>query len=79
MAVIYERVALLGLGLIASSMALAMKKQGLVGHIAGHARSGETRAAAMEIGFCDSVYETAAEAVKEADLVVFCVPVGVCV
>ena len=76
MAVIYERVALIGLGLIASSMAHAMRRHGLAGHIAGHARSAETRAAALSIGFVDSVHASAAEAVAGADLVVLCVPVG---
>ena len=74
---IYDRVALIGLGLIASSMAHAMKATGLAGSIAGHAKSAETRAVAREIGFCDSVHETAAEAVAGADLVVLAVPVGV--
>ncbi len=73
---VYGRVALIGLGLIASSMAHAMRRQGLAGHIAGHARTEATRAAALEIGFCDSVHATAAEAVAGADLVVLAVPVG---
>ena len=76
MAPIYDRVALIGLGLIASSMAHAMKAQGLAGEIVGYARSVETRVAAMEIGFCDRVADTAAEAVKDADLVVLAVPIG---
>ena len=76
MSVLYDRVALIGLGLIAGSMALAMKEKGLVRHVAGHAKTAETRATALEIGLCDSVHATAAEAVKEADLVVLCVPVG---
>ena len=72
----YARVALIGLGLIASSMAQAIRRSGLAGHVAGHARSAETRAVAAEIGLCDSVHETAAAAVAGADLVVLCVPVG---
>lgn len=72
----YQRVALIGLGLIASSMAHAMRAQGLAGEITGHAKSAESRAAALEIGLCDRVFETAAEAVVGADLVVLCVPVG---
>ncbi|MCC5999293.1 MAG: prephenate/arogenate dehydrogenase family protein [Pararhodobacter sp.] len=76
MSVIYERVALIGLGLIASSMAHAMRRGGLAGHIAGHARSAETRAIALELGFVDSVHASAAEAVAGADLVVLAVPVG---
>lgn len=74
---IYDRVALIGLGLIASSMAHAMKAGGLARIIAGHAKTEATRQAALEIGFCDEVYATAAEAVKDADLVVLAVPVGV--
>ncbi|MFN3953633.1 MAG: prephenate/arogenate dehydrogenase family protein [Pararhodobacter sp.] len=73
---IYQRVALVGLGLIASSMGRAMKRHGLAGHIAGHARSAETRAAALDLGFVDSVHDSAAEAVAGADLVVLAVPVG---
>jgi cyclohexadieny/prephenate dehydrogenase len=72
---IYRRVALIGLGLIASSMAHAMRAGGLAGEIVGHARSPETRAVANEL-FCDRVTGTAAEAVTDADLVVLCVPVG---
>ncbi|MCY1126123.1 prephenate/arogenate dehydrogenase family protein [Frigidibacter sp. RF13] len=76
MSVIYERVALIGLGLIASSMAHATKRAGLARHIAGHAKTAATRATALEIGFCDSVHETAADAVRDADLIVLAVPVG---
>ena len=73
---VYTRVALIGLGLIASSMAHAMRAQGLVGEIVGYAKSAETRAVAVEIGLCDRVCATAAEAVQGADLVVLAVPVG---
>ena len=76
MAVIYERVALIGLGLIASSMAHAMKRGGLARTITGYARSAETRQIAREIDICD-VCDTVTEAVKDADLIVLCVPVGV--
>ena len=76
MSVIYTRVALIGLGLIAGSMAHAMRRAGLAGEIVGSARSPETRAIASEIGLCDRITETAAEAVKGADLVVLCVPPG---
>lgn len=73
---IYDRVALIGLGLIASSMAHAMRAGGLAGEIVGHAKSAETRAVAAEIGLCDRICDTAAEAVRGADLVVLAVPVG---
>ncbi|MEM9583601.1 MAG: prephenate/arogenate dehydrogenase family protein [Pseudomonadota bacterium] len=77
MAQIYDRVALIGLGLIASSLAYAMRRDALAGDIIGTARSAETREIAREIGFCDRITETAAEAVKDADLVILCVPIGV--
>lgn len=73
---IYDRVALIGLGLIAGSMALAMRRAGLAGEITGYARSAETRKTASDIGLVDRVCDSAAEAVKGADLVVLCVPVG---
>ena len=76
MTVLYNRVALIGLGLIASSMAHAMRAAGLAGEITGHAISAETRAVALEIGLCDRVFATAAEAVAGADLIVLAVPVG---
>ena len=76
MSVIYNRVALIGLGLIAGSMAHAMRRKNLAGEIVGTARSAETRAVAAEIGLCDRIVETAAEAVAGADLVVLAVPVG---
>lgn len=76
MPVIYNKVALIGLGLIAGSMAHAMRRGGLANEIVGTARSAETRAVAAEIHLCDRITETAADAVKDADLVVLCVPVG---
>ncbi len=76
MAPIYDRVALIGLGLIASSMTHAMKAGGLAGEIVGFAKTEETRKVALEIGICDRVCPSAADAVKGADLVVLAVPVG---
>ena len=76
MSVVYQRVALIGLGLIASSMAHAMRRGGLAGEIVGTARSAETRDIARDVGFCDRIVDTAAEAAEGADLVVLAVPVG---
>ncbi|MDO5369465.1 prephenate/arogenate dehydrogenase family protein [Paracoccus sp. (in: a-proteobacteria)] len=73
---IFQRVALIGLGLIAGSMSLAMREGGLAARVVGYARSPETRDTAREIGLVDEVAETAAEAVKGADLIVLAVPVG---
>ena len=76
MAVMYDRVALIGLGLIASSMFWAMKRGGLAGEVVGYARSAETRDTARSIGLCDRIEDSVEAAVKDADLVVLCVPVG---
>jgi cyclohexadieny/prephenate dehydrogenase len=73
---VYNRVALIGLGLIASSMFWAMKRAGLAAEVTGYARSAPTRETARSIGLCDRVCNSAAEAVEGADLVVLCVPVG---
>ena len=74
----FERVALIGLGLIGSSLAHAMRRKRLAKHVAGHARSEATRRMAKRLKLTDSVHETAGEAVKGADLVILCVPVGAC-
>lgn len=76
MSQVYDRVAVIGLGLIASSMFWAMKRAGLAGEVTGYARSQATRDTARLIGLCDRVCESAAEAAEGADLVVLCVPVG---
>ncbi|NNU79593.1 prephenate/arogenate dehydrogenase family protein [Halovulum dunhuangense] len=72
----YRHVALVGLGLIASSIAHAARRAGFDGRITGTARSAATRQAALDLGICDAVFPTAAEAVDGADLVILCVPVG---
>jgi len=71
---LFERAALIGLGLIGSSLAWAMKRDGVAREIVGYARSPETRATALRLGFLDAACETAAEAARGADLVVLCVP-----
>ena len=74
----FGRVALIGLGLIGSSLCHIMRRDKLAGHIAGHARSAATRDKAKALRLCDSIHETAAAAVRDADLVILCAPVGVC-
>lgn len=75
-AAMFEKIALIGLGLIGSSLGHAIKRSGLGTHVSGHARSAETRKTALEIGFVNSVHESAAEACEDADLIVLCVPLG---
>jgi cyclohexadieny/prephenate dehydrogenase len=72
------RIALLGMGLIGSSLGHALKHYGLAGHVSGYARSQETRARALEIGFVDSVHDTAIDACADADIVFFNTPLSAC-
>jgi cyclohexadieny/prephenate dehydrogenase len=74
----FKRLALIGFGLIGGSIARAARAQGLAGEIVTTARSAKTRARVEELGVVDRVVETNAEAVKEADLVILCIPVGAC-
>jgi cyclohexadieny/prephenate dehydrogenase len=71
----YRRVALIGLGLIASSICHAVRRASLPTELVGTARTAATRATAREIGLC-TVVDTPEEAVAGADLVILCVPVG---
>lgn len=74
----FEKIALLGLGLIASSLSHAIRQKGLAKHISGHARTEETRKVALEIGIVDEVHVHAKDAVAGADLVILCAPIGAC-
>jgi len=75
---IFRRVALIGFGLIGGSIARAARAQGLASEIVTTARSEKTRARVAELGIVDHVLATNAEAVKDADLVILCIPVGAC-
>ncbi|MDE2601212.1 MAG: prephenate/arogenate dehydrogenase family protein [Bradyrhizobium sp.] len=75
---IFKKVALIGFGLIGGSIARAARAQGLAGEIVTTARSAKTRARVAELGIVDRVAETNAEAVRDADLVILCIPVGAC-
>lgn len=74
----FEKVAILGLGLIGSSLSHAIRKYGGAKSISGHARSAETLKVAAELKLADSLHENAADAVKGADLIILCAPVGAC-
>ena len=75
---LFNRVALIGFGLIGGSIARAARLQGLAGEIVTTARSEKTRTRVAELGIVDRVVATNAEAVDGADLVILCIPVGAC-
>jgi cyclohexadieny/prephenate dehydrogenase len=75
---LFDRLALIGVGLIGSSIARAAREQGVVREIVATARSEATRKRVVELGIADKVVATSAEAAKGADLVIVCIPVGAC-
>lgn len=74
----FDRVALIGLGLIGSSISHGIRRAGLARSVVGTARTAETRAVALRLGLVDEAYATAKDAAREADLVILCIPVGAC-
>ena len=74
----FARVALIGFGLIGGSIARAARVHNLAGEIVTTARSEKTRARVAELGLVDRVVESNVEAVRDADLVILCIPVGAC-
>ncbi|HUT47702.1 MAG TPA: prephenate/arogenate dehydrogenase family protein [Alphaproteobacteria bacterium] len=75
---LFDTIAIIGPGLIGSSIMRAARAHGAVRAIAASSRSPETRQRVAELGIADKVVATNAEAVEGADLVIVCVPVGVC-
>ena len=73
---LFEKIALIGIGLIGSSLARVIAREKLAGHVAISTRSADTLARAEELGLGDSYATDAKEAVLDADLVIVSVPVG---
>jgi cyclohexadieny/prephenate dehydrogenase len=74
----FRKIALIGFGLIGGSIARATRAQGLAAEIVTTARSAKTRARVAELGIVDRVVDSNAEAAKDADLIILCIPVGAC-
>jgi cyclohexadieny/prephenate dehydrogenase len=77
-AVLFDKIALIGIGLIGGSIARDARKRGLARHIVAATRSAETAAKANELKLADHCGTDLAAAVKDADLVIVCTPVGAC-
>jgi cyclohexadieny/prephenate dehydrogenase len=75
---LFNRLALIGVGLIGSSIARAARAQGAVREIVATARSPATRQRVAELGLADQVVEDNGAAAAGADLIIACVPVGAC-
>ncbi len=72
---LFDRVAVIGIGLIGSSIAWASRRSGLT--VVAHDSSRQVLDRVRALGMADVVADSAAEAVRDADHVVLCVPVGV--
>ncbi len=75
---LFDKLALIGIGLIGSSIALAAKREGLVRTVVAATRSQATADTANRLGIVDHCGTDLAAAVKDADLVIVCTPVGAC-
>jgi len=73
---IFPRLALIGIGLIGGSIALAARRGKLAGHVAVSSRTPETLARARTLNLGDSYHADPAEAVRDADCVILSIPVG---
>jgi len=73
---LFDRVALIGIGLIGSSIARVMRRDGLAGTIVACARTDETLDTVRSLGIADETTKDPAEAARDADLVMICTPVS---
>src|SRR6476660_4993724 len=74
---LFERLCLIGVGLIGSSIARVARERGDIARtVVAHTRRPETLARVRELGFADVVEGDPARAVEGADCVILCVPVG---
>jgi cyclohexadieny/prephenate dehydrogenase len=73
---IFDTLAIVGIGLIGSSIARAARKRGLARRIAVADSSEEARTVAADLKLADSFHADPADAVKDADLTIICVPIG---
>jgi cyclohexadieny/prephenate dehydrogenase len=74
----FERVALIGIGLIGSSISHACRRAGLARTVVGSARTLATVETAIRLNLIEEGFASARSAVQDADLVILCVPVGLC-
>ena len=71
----FEKVALIGCGLMGGSFALAAREAGWAQHIVGYSASASSRQKALSMGVIDASEDSIAQAVQGADLVLLAVPV----
>ncbi len=70
-----KNIAIIGLGMLGSSLAEGLKKSKYYNNVIGVARREETRQKAIKLNIVDVVFEDISDAVKDADIVIFCTPI----
>lgn len=70
-----EKIAVIGVGLIGGSLALALKQAGAVGHVVGIGRGKNNLQTALDLGIVDSITQELSEGVQDADIVFLATPV----
>jgi cyclohexadieny/prephenate dehydrogenase len=73
---VFQRLALIGVGLIGSSIARVVRREGIAAEIVGADTSPAARAEIEELKLCDRIFADAGQAVAGADLVIICTPIG---
>lgn len=77
MSIHFHQAAIIGIGLIGSSLARVLRQKGLADKITGAARSEKNRKTALSLGVVDEAFENPLDAVRGADIVFVCTPVGI--
>ena len=72
----FEKVCIVGLGLIGGSIGLAIKRSNISNQITGYARSNSTLERAIDLGLVDSVRDNLKDAVNDSDLVILATPLS---
>ena len=76
MPALFNKVTLIGIGLIGSSIARVIKRDKIARHLVAVAKSKKTIDTVLKLGIADSVTLDSSEAVKDADMVMLCTPLG---
>ena len=74
--ILFNKITFIGIGLIGSSLARVIRRDGLAGSIVACARTEQTRQTALDLDLADSATDDVADAVRDADLIVLCTPIG---
>ena len=72
--ILYNHVAIIGLGLIGSSLARALKAKSVASRISGYDTNTQHMQYCVQENIIDAAASTASECVKNADLIILCVP-----